>query len=148
MYSEVCTCIQEEKRVITRFNSFSRYNRYMTPKPEDQLSARSRGGTPPDTAYRAATSAERPRAPARGGELSAISMVSDRPAHNLGGCTRSIPDFPRNLGKSWKSMIFHQISMKIYEKSWIFMISQSFLGNLGWIWCTPQVMCEPMAKGK
>ena len=32
MYSEVCTCIQEEKRVITRFNSFSRYNRYMTPK--------------------------------------------------------------------------------------------------------------------
>ena len=32
MYSEVCTCIQEEKRVITRFERFSRYNRYMTAK--------------------------------------------------------------------------------------------------------------------
>ena len=25
------------------------------------------------------------------------------------------------------------------------MISQGFLGNLGWIWCTPQVMCSPSA---
>ena len=32
MYSEVFTCIEIRKRVIMRFDSFSRCNRYMTPK--------------------------------------------------------------------------------------------------------------------
>ena len=33
------------------------------------------------------------------------ATVSARLAHNLGGCMRSAPDFPRNLGKSGADLI-------------------------------------------
>ena len=49
---------------------------------------------------------------------------------------RSIPDFPRNLGKFMK---IYSSSLKINEKAWVFMISQGLMDLIH----PPHVMCRP-----
>ena len=67
-----------------------------------------------------------------------------RLAHNLGGWMRSIPDFPRHHGKSWKSTIFHCVLMDFQWNFMDFHDFPSFLGTSEMDLIHPsQVVCNP-----